>query len=1251
MKYRNQQQRQQERGIALVVTLIMLSVITFTAVAFLFLSRTERSAVTVSTDLTDAKMMADHALGRAQAELAARMMANDDLLVYDHMVSTNYINPFGYTPGNTTTTNVNFSHRVNGQLLTQDDWIQNIANLQFNGRVPVFVETNANAPLDFRFYYDVNQNGLFETNGALPVIVTNTPSPQFLTTNGTTTQFVQDPAVVTNRFAGDPEWNGVLAYPDQKHSGSNQFLGRFAYMVLPAGKSLDLNYIHNQSKQLQPDGDGYYRNQGYGSWELNLAAFLSDLNTNLWPSTMSGSVPSEYFYNLNHTASSRGQAFLDALSILRHRYNPDFTTLLSVEQIFGTAGATEFSRDFVDGHADGPLMTGLRLNFDNDAPGKPWAGSDNPRPFHDIQQLYQSSPLFGNVGDKLKQQQSLTGAGDYERYTFHRLLGQMGVDSSADLTNKINLNYAQNQIGLATNLTEWTPLQFFTNVADRLIRQSILTNVATVNNTTVTNYLIGETLVRPDISLTNIMVWPTNEYSASVHRLLQVAANIYDFANHQLPTNSPPYYPHVYRPLFTRSGTNVFITAFEEVSTRPEFFDQTWVDVSQDSTQNNVPGRDAINTPNSEVNVFGIGCVVGAKKGYPNFNELTLTTMAKVTRKLELIKDRSAPGFPNVPPVATNQMYVLSVSNRFGIESWNSYSNAYPRTLFAKVTNSLSMVLSNQNRMIWPETGQQPFLSTTFTNYFIPADSWSGKSFQVPINRMEAFLPTSAYRTSDGTFVSTAFSPKFESNTGFPLPQWSLFVTGRVQYLLVDEPRSRRRVVDVVNIAGVTNLIDITRELVRDPRDAQDPWLAARPGNSTNINVPTLGIINQIEISRGNIANANWQSVNPQVGDKEGAIERFRAFLDPSFAFTANPGQAQRRAATNNTPFNPSRIVYAHNTLQVNDPLVHYTLGDIYDASRTNTVDRIQLNQQIPFSNLGQVNERYRPWGEQGTSTDNNTRAFNLALKDPLIRSSDDWTFTTEAIPSDYPNIGWLGRVHRGSPWQTIYLKSPVADMNTWRRWAGSNGTHPTNDWRLLELFTVAPNDNAARGLLSVNQTNMAAWSAVLSGVLAFTNVTDDASLLVGNESMFETVTISPGSPELKAIVEGINQTRAGFPNRRFHHLGEILSTPQLTAESPFLNRNSPAQLRQGISDFAYERIPQQILSLLREDVPRVVIYAFGQSLKPAPDSLLLSGPFRGMSTNYQITGEVATKAVVRFEGSPANPKAVIESYHVLQPE
>jgi hypothetical protein len=73
------------------------------------------------------------------------------------------------------------------------------------------------------------------------------------------------------------------------------------------------------------------------------------------------------------------------------------------------------------------------------------------------------------------------------------------------------------------------------------------------------------------------------------------------------------------------------------------------------------------------------------------------------------------------------------------------------------------------------------------------------------------------------------------------------------------------------------------------------------------------------------------------------------------------------------------------------------------------------------------------------------------------------------------------------------------------------------------------------------------------------------------------------------------------------------------------------------------------------------VIYSYGQALKPATRSRVTSGAFFGLCTNYQITAEVATRAVVRFEGVPpyqfgtnftiGTLHPVIESYSVLPPE
>src|SRR5581483_5491484 len=101
-----------------------------------------------------------------------------------------------------------------------------------------------------------------------------------------------------------------------------------------------------------------------------------------------------------------------------------------------------------------------------------------------------------------------TNLSSYDRYTYYRLLSQMGVESAPEPVDerdpnfKLNLNYV-NVGGLrATNFVSWTPLQFFTNAADRLLRSQL------------------------GIAVTNIPVYQGSNfvYSPAVHRLLQLSA-------------------------------------------------------------------------------------------------------------------------------------------------------------------------------------------------------------------------------------------------------------------------------------------------------------------------------------------------------------------------------------------------------------------------------------------------------------------------------------------------------------------------------------------------------------------------------------------------------------------------------------------------------------------------------------------------------------------------------------------------------
>ena len=78
--------RSQQRGIALVITLIMLSVVTITAVAFLAVTRQDRASVGAAVEQLDARNAAEVALQRAEAEVASRILAATNRQNFDLMV-------------------------------------------------------------------------------------------------------------------------------------------------------------------------------------------------------------------------------------------------------------------------------------------------------------------------------------------------------------------------------------------------------------------------------------------------------------------------------------------------------------------------------------------------------------------------------------------------------------------------------------------------------------------------------------------------------------------------------------------------------------------------------------------------------------------------------------------------------------------------------------------------------------------------------------------------------------------------------------------------------------------------------------------------------------------------------------------------------------------------------------------------------------------------------------------------------------
>ena len=88
---------------------------------------------------------------------------------------------------------------------------------------------------------------------------------------------------------------------------------------------------------------------------------------------------------------------------------------------------------------------------------------------------------------------------------------------------------------------------------------------------------------------------------------------------------------------------------------------------------------------------------------------------------------------------------------------------------------------------------------------------------------------------------------------------------------------------------------------------------------------------------------------------------------------------------------------------------------------------------------------------------------------------------------------------------------------------------------------------------------------------------------------------LSSNSPQAGIILHGISQNRLAQPGGYFHHVSDILAVPELTDTSPFLDTNSLQQIEAGgITDEALEKIPAQLLPLLRLDSVGSLIFTNG---------------------------------------------------------
>jgi len=734
------------------------------------------------------------------------------------------------------------------------------------------------------------------------------------------------------------------------------------------------------------------------------------------------------------------------------------------------------------------------------------------------------------------------------------------------------------------------PPAFFTTVADKLLRGTFPFGITNI-----------------PVSSNGVCV-----YTPAVQRLLQLSANLCDAAN----TN---VLPSVFRPLFANDASgNLFITGYAPV---------TYVSGATDSqlsapyTMARLAGATGspIADASGPVNVYGVPWIIGVKKGLPNFNQFSLLNAVQVTRKLEVVRSSTDPA---TAAYATNQMYLIGISNIVGVQFWNSYSNAYPRPVTIYASDVVSETLTNSHNRWTLNTN----FTATYTLNLWPGAAWSGtKPNQVasPASFVNLSWPILFQSPLAYNFNTAQFdvNPVWQTTSPPlpPLPQLGLLVTNYLQAFILDGSN----VIDYVQLSEPVSIGSLNQTLADfnypDSTGVYYQWSTNSYSSSTAI---PFGVVNQLWVSEhpsSAPAGGLWTAAPTPMGvstpDAEAAY--FNGFYVPSFQYVGKIYVNVQLAMQ--APYTPSRTVYSSFLLQANDPLVHYLASDLNSqvgawaiwADSTKLQNgvwyHVDYPSTLPVSPSTPVGGRYQPWLRTGlmnvfASLTVVPVSNNYACRDSLIYSSDDWNFPTNLMSS----LAGLGQVHRGTPWQTFYLKDAnllksyvvvggtkfYAGTNTWMLWTGNADpndavlTAPVNDWPLAGLLLSVLNPNDPTQLFSVNEASLADWENLMNGVVAYSN---SLPIVVPTTPLqFDTYLMASNSPQAAVMATAILQNQAGRNGVPFASIGDLLAVSALTFQSPFLNLGSSAfgqqQTNYGITDLAYEAVPAQLLPRLRAD-------------------------------------------------------------------
>ncbi len=434
---------------------------------------------------------------------------------------------------------------------------------------------------------------------------------------------------------------------------------------------------------------------------------------------------------------------------------------------------------------------------------------------------------------------------------------------------------------------------FFTNAAAAMFQQMDLHDL-NGNLITITNIPIYENPLA--FNGTNI-----NYYTPAVHRILQVAANMFDATTNRIIGPGPTNYPTVFRPIFNSQNGIVSIVGYREVISPTEAF-LPMLNLS-----------DFALTPqllNQSVNMYGVPWVIGAKKGLPNFNEFSMDNALTVSRDLQ---------FTNVlglaiPPWITNQIYNFSITNSFGIEAWNSYTNVYGNSLRMVASNELTIVVTNETGFALLEATNLGFGNDlSFTGWHGWTGVKSDNSFRLPL-LVSTNFNNGIYEKEPPFFIPLS-PPKW---TATFQPHLWMNLQFKMRFVLIDT--SANRVLDFVNLITTRPVVDIAAILDRNANgfepetDSDAVWDTNFLNHVSGI---SKGIASQIDIGSGMVIVPDF--IDP------GGVRSYQ-FYDRLNGNVNNTNFFQ-------CPYSPHRTIHQIVSFAANDPLVHYTLPDVMSTN------------------------------------------------------------------------------------------------------------------------------------------------------------------------------------------------------------------------------------------------------------------------------------------------------------------------------